>query len=130
MFTQITAIATPMPAPTTNIRFLLCMDPLMRIMLRLRRARMLAEPALVLALASMRSLVVLQLLLGAEGATAGNGCASVDVRAGIGVVAGMSSGDVPIEFSAVFERRVAGDPVAGEGLGAEFAGMCFLEVGV
>lgn len=68
MLTQITAIPTPMPTPRTLVRFLLGMYTLMCVVLRFCRTRVVAEAAFVLALACVGRFVVLQLLLGAEGA--------------------------------------------------------------
>ena len=70
MLAQVTAISTSVSAPRTLIRFLFRVDSLMRVMLRLRRGRVIAEATLVLSLSCVRRLMILQLLLCAECATA------------------------------------------------------------
>lgn len=118
MLAQITAISAAVSTPGTLIRLLLRMNPLMRIVLRLRRRRVVAEPTLVLSLTCVRGLVILELLLRAERSAARFGCRGVDVRADVGMVLAMSARDVPVEFAAVLESCVAAFPAANECLGA------------
>lgn len=76
---QITTISTPMSTSgeRTQIWFLLRMNPLVSIMLRLRGTRVITKATLVLSLPRVSRLVILELLFGAESTCAFLACCGI-----------------------------------------------------
>jgi hypothetical protein len=118
VLTQITAITTSVPTPGALIWFLLGMNPLVRVMLRLRRRSVVAVSAFVLPLSRMRGLVVLQLLLGAESPSTRLGRGRIDMCADVCVVLAVCAGYVPVELAAMLEGGITTLPTTHECLGA------------
>jgi hypothetical protein len=117
MLTQIAAVTAAMSTPRTMVRFLLRVNPFMRLVLCYRRRCVIAEATFVTPLPSVGRLMVLELFLCAKCLATWPKCSWILVRAVVRVVLAVYTRNVPVELAAVLEGCVTIGPAADECMG-------------